>query len=205
MRVTHFGLVRNRSVDPQCGSWRKGSDWSASWEIVTCPRCYQRRHEIARMLAHPLASSSKGGVPLADKSKDVKAPDFLRELMQKGQESLKELSGLVQDLSKQDWSITKLREEGMKRALELRGRAGSFRSDAKEKSEVLQTKAVAFLGVKTRKQIVRQIEKLSKELGRLARRIDEMGRTPKGPRRPTALARRSKVDADEKKDPTQDK
>ena len=69
----------------------------------------------------------------------------------------------------------------MKHALELRGRAGSFRSDAKEKSEVLQTKAVAFLGVKTRKQIVRQIEKLSKELGRLARRIDEMGRTPKGP------------------------
>ena len=130
---------------------------------------------------------------MADKSKDVKAPDFLRELMQKGQESLKELSGLVRDLLKQDWSMTKLREEGRKHALELR-----------ERSEDVP-KAVAFLGVATRKQIVKQIERLSKELERLARRIDEMGRTPKGPGRPTALARRSKIAADEKKDPTQEK
>ena len=168
MRVTHFGLVQHGSVDPQCGSWRKGTDWSANWELVTCPRCYRRRHEIARVPGHGPASS-KRGVPLADKSKDVKAPDFLRELMQKGQESLKELSGLVRDLLQQDWSMTKLREEGRKHALELR-----------ERSEDVP-KAVAFLGVATRKQIVKQIERLSKELERLARRIDEMGRTPRVP------------------------
>ena len=106
---------------------------------------------------------------MADKSKDVKAPDFLRELMQKGQESLKELSGLVEDLSKQDWRMTTLREEGMKRVVRLR-----------EQSE--------DLGVATRKQVVKQIERLSKELGRLARRIDVMGRASKRHRRPTTRA-----------------
>ena len=134
---------------------------------------------------------------MADKS-SMKVPEFLREpleaaqarlaefegeaqkvfkdLMQKGKESRKEVAVLVQRLSKQDWKmdelkdrVSKLREHGKERAQELRGRAESFRSDAMEKLEELQTKAVAFLGVATREQV----EELSRELERLARRLEK--------------------------------
>ena len=140
---------------------------------------------------------------MADKS-SVKVPEFLREpleaaqarlvefeeeaqkvfkdLMQKGKESRKDVAILVQRLSKQDWNmnelkgrVTKLREQGMERAQELRGRAETFRADAMEKLEDLQTKAVAFLGVATREQV----EELSKELERLARRLDKADKTDK--------------------------
>jgi polyhydroxyalkanoate synthesis regulator phasin len=140
---------------------------------------------------------------MADKS-NMKVPEFLREpleaaqarladfeeeaqkvfkdLMQKGKESRKDVAVLVQRLSKQDWKmdelkdrVTKLREQGMERAQELRGRAESFRSEAMEKLEELQTKAVAFLGVATREQV----EELSKELERLARRLEKAERARK--------------------------
>jgi polyhydroxyalkanoate synthesis regulator phasin len=141
---------------------------------------------------------------MAEKSSSMKVPEFLREpleaaqarlvefeeeaqkvfkdLMQKGKESRKDVAVLVQRLSKQDWNmdelkgrVTKLREHGMERAQELRGRAESFRADAMEKLEELQTKAVAFLGAATREQV----EELSKELERLARRLDKADRTRK--------------------------
>ena len=150
---------------------------------------------------------------MAEKS-SVKVPEFLREpleaaqarlaefeeeaqkvfkdLMQKGKESRKDVAILVQRLSKQDWNmdelkgrVTKLRDQGMERAQELRGRAESFRSDAMERLEELQTKAVAFLGVATREQV----EELSKELERLARRLDKADRarkTRKNSKRPAA-------------------
>ncbi len=140
---------------------------------------------------------------MADKS-SVKVPEFLREpleaaqarliefeeeaqrvfkdLMQKGRESRKDVADLVQRLSKQDWKmdelkdrVSKLREQGMERAHELRGRADAFRADALEKLEELQTKAVEFLGVATREQV----EELSRELERLARRIDKGDRAAK--------------------------
>lgn len=150
---------------------------------------------------------------MADKS-SMKVPEFLREpleaaqarlaefegeaqkvfkdLVQKGKESRKEVAVLVQRLSKQDWKVdelkdrvTKLREHGMERAQELRGRAESFRSDAMEKLEELQTKAVAFLGVATREQV----EELSRELERLARRLEKTEKARKvrkNSKRPTA-------------------
>jgi len=150
---------------------------------------------------------------MADKS-SMKVPEFLREpleaaqarlaefegeaqkvfkdLMQKGKESRKDVAVLVQRLSKQDWKmdelkdrVTKLREHGMERAQELRGRAESFRTEAMEKLEELQTKAVAFLGAATREQV----EELSKELERLARRLDKaekVRKVRKNSKRPTA-------------------
>jgi hypothetical protein len=115
---------------------------------------------------------------------EEEAQKVFKELMQKGKESRKDVADLVQRLSKQDWNmdelkgrVTRLRDQGMERAQELRGRAESFRSDALEKLEDLQTKAVAFLGVATREQV----EELSKELERLARRIE--GRGSRKPRK----------------------
>ena len=104
---------------------------------------------------------------MADFEKEARK--FFKDLMQKGH--LKELSALVRDLSKQDWSMTTLRVEGMRRAMEMRRLPAD-----------LQRKAAAFFGVATRTQI----ENLSKELGGLARRIDTMGRAPKSRRRPAA-------------------
>ncbi|OFX20783.1 MAG: hypothetical protein A2V77_02140 [Anaeromyxobacter sp. RBG_16_69_14] len=151
---------------------------------------------------------------MADKNSSMKVPEFLREpleaaqarlveieveaqkvlkdLVQKGKESRKDVTVLVQRLSRQDWHmnelrdrVTKLRDQGMERAQELRGRAESFRSEATEKLEELQTKAVAFLGVATREQV----EELSKELERLSRRLDKadkVRKTRKGAKRQTA-------------------
>lgn len=133
--------------------------------------------------------------------KSVKIPEFLREpleaaqarltefegeaqkvfkeLMQKGKESRKDVAELVQRLSMQDWSmdelkgrVTWLRAHGMERASELRDRAETFRADALERLEELQTKAVAFLGVATREQV----EELSREMEKLARRLDRADR-----------------------------
>ena len=183
MRVIHFGLVRPGWIDPQCGSWRRGNDWSASWEVVTCPWCYRRRDEIARMDA-PSRTPFHGGSPMADVEKEAQM--FFKDLMQKGH--LKELSALVRDLSKQDWSVTTIRVEGMRRAMELRGLSGD-----------LQRKAAAFLGVATRKQI----ENLSKELGGLARRIDTTGRAPN--RRRAAAPLPTIREARDGKGPAQDR
>ncbi len=151
---------------------------------------------------------------MADKSNSMKVPEFLREpleaaqarlvefeeeaqkvlkdLVQKGKESRKDVAVLVQRLSKQDWTmddlrgrVTKLREQGMERAQELRGRAESFRSETTEKLEELQAKAVAFLGVATREQV----EVLSRELERLSRRLDKADKARKarkGAKRQTA-------------------
>ncbi len=106
---------------------------------------------------------------------EEEAQKVFKELIQKGKESRKDVAVLVQRLSKQDWNmdelkgrVTKLREHGMERAQELRGRAESFRSDAMDKLDDLQAKAVEFLGVASREQV----EELSKELERLAHRLD---------------------------------
>src|SRR6266567_1997227 len=135
---------------------------------------------------------------MADKSKNMKVPEFLREpletaqlrlaefeeeaqrvlkdLVEKGRASRKDVGELVQRLSRQDWKkmddlrgrVTKLRDQGLERAHELRGRAESFRSEAMEKLEELQAKAVAYLGVATREQVL----ELSRELERLSRRLE---------------------------------
>jgi hypothetical protein len=78
--------------------------------------------------------------------------------------------------------LEKLRDQGVERAAEWRGRAETFRVDALERMLEVQTRAVQFLGVATREQV----EELSKELERLARRFERAGMPAK------AAARRPK-------------
>jgi polyhydroxyalkanoate synthesis regulator phasin len=123
---------------------------------------------------------------------EEEAQKVLKDLLRKGKESRKDIGDLVQRLSKQDWRmddwkgrVTKLREQGRERAQELRGRAESFRADAMERLEELQTKAVAFLGVATREQV----EALSRDLERIARRLEKPERirkSRKAAKRPAA-------------------
>ena len=137
-------------------------------------------------------------------TKTVKVPEFLREpieaaqarlgqleedaervlkdLMDKGRASRKEIEQMVARLSKQDWKlpemkqrIEKLREQGVETAAELRGRAESFRAEAMERVFDLQGRAIAFLGVASRDQV----EELSREIDRLTKRL-EKARAPKG-------------------------
>ncbi len=149
-----------------------------------------------------------GEVHKMENSKAMKVPEFLREpleaaqarlgqleeeaqrmfkdLMVKGRASRKDIEQIVHRLSKQDWTfpemktrIDKLREQGAERAAELRGRAETFRTEALERVVDMQARAVSFLGVATREQV----DELSKELERLARRLDKAGkgrRTKKG-------------------------
>lgn len=119
---------------------------------------------------------------------EEEAQKVFKDLIQKGKESRKDVAVLVQRLSKQDWNmdelkgrVTKLREHGIERAQELRGRAESFRSDAMDKLDDLQAKAVEFLGVATREQV----EELSRELERLAQRLDRTDRGAKAAKKGT--------------------
>ena len=150
---------------------------------------------------------------MADKS-SVKMPEFLREpleaaqarlvefeeeaqrvfkdLVERSKESSKDVAGLVQRLSKQDWTmdelkvrVGKLRVQGRESAHELRDRAETFRSEAVERLSDLQMKAVAFLGVATRDQV----EALSHELEKLARLIEHQVQPHKA-RRPKRAGKR---------------
>ena len=105
---------------------------------------------------------------------EEEAQKALKELVQRGRERRKELSGLVSRMSADGTlrgRIDRLRVQGME---ELRGRAESFRTEALERLEELQAKAVAFLGAATREQVV----ELSKELDRLSRRLDRDEKKP---------------------------
>lgn len=105
---------------------------------------------------------------------EEEAQKVLKDLMERGRASRKDFEHMVHRLSKQDWTfpemknrIEKLREQGVERAVEWRGRAETFRAEAMERVIDLQGKAIAFLGVASRDQV----EEISKELDRLARRI----------------------------------
>jgi hypothetical protein len=105
---------------------------------------------------------------------EVEAQKVLRDLMKRR----KDLADLVQKLSKQDWNTElrgrfgKLRDQGRERADELRGRAETFRADAVDRLENLQTKAIAFLGVASREEVL----ELSRELDKLVRRLEKSGK-----------------------------
>ena len=109
---------------------------------------------------------------------EVDAERVLRDLMDKGRASRKEIEQIVARLSKQDWKLPemkqrfeKLRDQGEERAAEWRGRAETFRAEAMERVMDLQGRAIAFLGVASRDQV----EELSKEIDRLARKIGKSG------------------------------
>jgi predicted site-specific integrase-resolvase len=80
--------------------------------------------------------------------------------------------------------IVKLREQGVERAVEWRGRAESFRTEAMERVVDLQGRAIAFLGVASRDQV----DELSKEIDRLAKKIAKSGGTPKKGKKSTRSA-----------------
>ncbi len=108
----------------------------------------------------------------------------LKELVQKGRSSSRDIGELMHKLSKQDWNVEqvrarvekrlgKLRAQGVELATEWSDRA---RSEAVERLAELQQRVIAFLGVATRDQV----EELSKELDRLSRKL-ERGKRAKRP------------------------
>lgn len=106
------------------------------------------------------------------------AERVLKDLMDRGRASRKEIEQIVSKLSKQDWTlpemrhrIEKLRDQGVERAAEWRGRAETFRTEAMDRVMDLQGRAIAFLGVASRDQV----EELSREIDRLARKIGKTG------------------------------
>lgn len=130
-----------------------------------------RNAKVPEFLREPLHAAQVRLEHLEEEAQKV-----LQDLMDRGRASRKDIEQMVHRLSQQDWSfpemrerIEKLREQGLERASEWRGRAESFRSEALERMIELQNRAVAFLGVATREQV----EELSKELDRLARRIEK--------------------------------
>src|SRR5512138_938755 len=97
---------------------------------------------------------------------EVEAQRVLKDLVERGRASRKDLEQMVQRLSRQDWTfpemkhrIDKLREQGVERAAEWRGRAETFRAEAVDRVLELQGRAIAFLGVATREQV----DEISKE------------------------------------------
>ena len=130
-----------------------------------------RSVKVPEFLREPLVAAQARLEQLEEEAQRV-----LRDLMDRGRASRKDIEHMVHRLSQQDWSfpemrerLEKLREQGVERATEWRGRAESFRAEALERMIELQNRAVAFLGVATREQV----EELSKELDRLARRIEK--------------------------------
>jgi hypothetical protein len=141
------------------------------------------RVKVPEFLREPLVAAQARLEALEGEAQRV-----LKDLVDRGRASRKDLEHMVQRLSKQEFSfvevrqrLEKLRDQGVERAAEWRGRAESFRSEALERVIDLQSRAVHFLGVATREQV----EELSKELERLAKRLDK---AEKGPRK----ARKSK-------------
>ncbi len=109
---------------------------------------------------------------------EVDAERVLKDLMNRGRAGRKEFEQIVARLSKQDWTfpemkhrIDKLRVQGVERAVELRGKAETFRVEAMERVVDLQGRAISFLGVASREQVV----ELSREIERLAKRIEKAG------------------------------
>jgi hypothetical protein len=122
---------------------------------------------------------------------EEEAQRVMKDLMLRGRESRKDIEQILHKLSRQDFSfpemkqrIEKLREQGVERAGELRGRAENFRTEAMERMVELQGRAVSFLGIATRDQV----EELSKELERLARRIDKAEKARRTRKNPKAQA-----------------
>jgi hypothetical protein len=122
-------------------------------------------------------------------SMEENAQKALKELMHKGRAGRKDIEAMVRKLSR-DGRVVELRgrfdrfrETGAERAEEWRGRAENFRAEALDRVTELQSKAISFLGVASRDQV----EELSREIDKLARRIEVKSKARK--------ARRTKAEA----------
>jgi DNA-binding transcriptional MerR regulator len=136
-----------------------------------------RNLKVPEFLREPLQAAQVRLEQLEDEAQRV-----VRDLMVRGRASKKDIAHIVQRWSKQDWTfpevknrLEKLRDQGAERALELKGRAESLREETLERVVELQGRAVAFLGVATRSEL----GELSKELDRLARRLDRAEKVKK--------------------------
>ena len=106
---------------------------------------------------------------------EVGAQKTLKELVEKGRASRKDLEALVVSVSKDArvaelrGTLEKLQRTGAVRAEALRDRAESFREEALERVVELQAKAVSFLGVATKDEV----EELHRELDKLAKKFEK--------------------------------
>ena len=135
------------------------------------------RMKVPEFLREPLVAAQARLEHLEEEAQRV-----FKDLMDRGRASRKDLEQMVTKLSRQDWTfpemkqrLEKLREQGVERAAEWRGKAETFRAEAMERMIELQGRAVGFLGVATKEQV----EELSKELDRLARKIAKGGASAK--------------------------
>ncbi len=112
----------------------------------------------------------------------------LEVLEAEAQKLLHDLQTRIQKVSGKDWAevrerLEHLREVGMERAEEWKGRAQGFRVEAVERLEVLQEKALRFLGVATREEVA----ELSREINKIVKRLDEKKRkAARAARKPVA-------------------
>lgn len=103
------------------------------------------------------------------------AEKALKDLMEKGRASRKDLEAILKKVSKDDrvielrGKLEKFQRTGADRAEVWKGKAESFRAEALERIVELQGKAVSFLGVATRDEV----EELHRELDRLAKRFEK--------------------------------
>jgi len=101
------------------------------------------------------------------------------ELRKKGEQRRKELASFAERLANHGFGMNELRDRlsslpdhGVEYAAELRNWAENLRSELVRQFEALQTKAVVFLGMATR----REVEQLAKNLARLSRRVEKAGK-----------------------------
>ena len=103
------------------------------------------------------------------------AEKALKELVEKGRASRKDLEAMITKISKDDRLVDlkvrleKFQRTGAVRAEEWKDKAESFRAEALERILELQGKAVSFLGVATKDEV----EELHRELDRLAKRFEK--------------------------------
>jgi hypothetical protein len=147
-----------------------------------------RSRKVPEFLKDPLREAQARLAVLEEEAQRV-----WKDLMVKGRAGRKDIEQIVHRLSKQDWTLPemkqrleKLRVQGAERAAEWKGKAESFRMEALERMNDLQGRAVAFLGVASREQV----DELSRELDRLAKRLERTERTRRPPKkgRPSAGA-----------------
>ncbi len=103
------------------------------------------------------------------------AEKALKELVEKGRTSRKELETMLLKISKDDrvvdlrGRLEKFQRTGAVRAEEWRDKAESFRTEALDRILELQGKAVSFLGVASKDEV----DELHRELDRLAKKFEK--------------------------------
>lgn len=137
----------------------------------------EKNTKVPEFLREPLEAAQARLENLEEETQRV-----VKDLMHRGKASRRELTEMVQRLTKQDWTLEelrvrleKLRAQGKVLATDYADRA---RAEAAGRLVDLQAKAIAFLGVASREQV----EELSRELTRLARKL-EKGKAKKPVRR----------------------